>query len=206
MPWFQLFQDGPEYEARKTRRKFTPPDLSYNELRQAVPRHLFELSTVKSLAYISRHIFFMYLFFRLSLSIDFVTPAVGNFLELVLLSFIRPILWLWYWGWQGITFAGLWCLGHEAGHNALSPYRPINAAIGLAVHTFVLTPYYAWRVTHNTHHKSTNNIERDETYVPMTRKDFKLPSGEIAVKMDYKELLEETPAYTLFKMFVRQFL
>ena len=54
--------------------------------------------------------------------------------------------------------------------------------------------------------KSTNNLERDETYVPPTRKDFKLPDGKIAVKMDYTEVLEETPAFTLFKMFVRQFL
>ena len=54
--------------------------------------------------------------------------------------------------------------------------------------------------------KSTNNLERDETYIPPTRKDFKLPDGKIAVKMDYAEVLEETPAFTLFKMFVRQFL
>ena len=54
--------------------------------------------------------------------------------------------------------------------------------------------------------KSTNNLERDETYIPPTRKDFKLPDGKIAVKMDYTEILEETPAFTLFKMFVRQFL
>ena len=54
--------------------------------------------------------------------------------------------------------------------------------------------------------KSTNNLERDETYIPPTRKDFKLPDGKIAVRMDYTEVLEETPAFTLFKMFVRQFL
>ena len=54
--------------------------------------------------------------------------------------------------------------------------------------------------------KSTNSLERDETYIPPTRKDFKLPDGKIAVRMDYTEVLEETPAFTLFKMFVRQFL
>jgi hypothetical protein len=54
--------------------------------------------------------------------------------------------------------------------------------------------------------KSTNNLERDETYIPPTRKDFKLPDGKIAVKMDYTEVLEETPAFTLFKIFFRQFL
>jgi len=98
----------------------------------------------------------------------------------------------------------------------------------VAVHTFVLTPYYSWRVTHSTHHvchswshnaahgrsngrilrfqKATNNLDRDETYVPLTRKDFNLPDGKVAIRMDYTELLEETPAFTIFKMFIRQFL
>jgi len=58
---------------------------------------------------------------------------------------------------------------------------------------------------HSSRQKSTNNLDRDETYIPPTRKDFKLPDGKIAVKMDYTEVLEETPAFTLFKMFVRQF-
>ena len=127
-----------------------------------------------------------------------------------------------------ICFHNLQCLtdpANQAGHNALSSSRLINDFIGITLHTFVLTPYYAWRVTHSTHHvwfsfekqsipsshekpwqKSTNNLERDETYIPPTRKDLKLPDGKIAVKMDYTEVLEETPAFTLFKMFVRQFL
>ncbi|KAG6838912.1 hypothetical protein C0991_008366, partial [Blastosporella zonata] len=54
----------------------------------------------------------------------------------------------------------------------------------MVLHTSVLTPYYAWRATHQAHHKSTNNIERDETYVPSTRTDFRLPNGKVAVRMD----------------------
>ncbi|KAF8904000.1 hypothetical protein CPB85DRAFT_1539624, partial [Mucidula mucida] len=34
-----------------------------------------------------------------------------------------------YWGWQGFAFAGIWCLGHEAGHDALSPYRIVNGVV-----------------------------------------------------------------------------
>jgi hypothetical protein len=113
----------------------------------------------------------------------------------------------------------------QAGHNALSPYAFVNAAIGLPLHTFLLVPYYSWRATHRTHHvclcisafilslldiayiqKSTNNLERDETFIPPTRKDFKLPDGNVAVKMDYKDVLEETPLFTLFKLVMRQLL
>ena len=41
----------------------------------------------------------------------------------------------------------------------------------------------------------------------MSRSDFKgLPAADHATKMDYKEILEETPGFTLFKMVIRQFL
>ncbi|KDR74658.1 hypothetical protein GALMADRAFT_98973 [Galerina marginata CBS 339.88] len=208
MPWFQTFQDGPEYEIRKRRRTFSPPNLSIKRLHNAVPHRLFERSTIRSLGYIFRHLAITFLFYYLATFIDVFTstrtPHCSSF-EWILHCLTRPVLWLLYWGWQGITFAGLWCLGHEAGHNALSPYTLVNDAIGLIVHTFVLTPYYSWRVTHSTHHKSTNNMDRDVTYIPSTRTDFKLPDRQIAKRMNYTEVLEETPAFTLFKLFVRQF-
>ncbi|KIM38876.1 hypothetical protein M413DRAFT_75526 [Hebeloma cylindrosporum] len=209
MPWFQIFQDGPEYEARKKRGTFSPPNLSIKQLHDAVPRRLHERSTAKSLAYLLRHLAITYLFFYLATLINPITlSGTKSYPQLCLFfrQIVRPLLWLLYWGWQGVMFAGIWCLGHEAGHNALSPYGPVNALIGILVHTFVLTPYYSWRVTHHTHHKSTNNLDRDETYVPRTREDFRLPDGKVAVRMDYSDILEETPSFTLFKMFVRQFL
>ncbi|KAF8963499.1 fatty acid desaturase-domain-containing protein [Flammula alnicola] len=210
MLWFQIFQDGPEYEARKKRGTFTPPNLSLKHLHDAVPHQLHERSTIIALGYLIRHIALTYIFYRLATLINPLTSIGGlnNVFDGLLHHIIRPALWLLYWGWQGMTFSGLWCLGHEArlaGHNALSTYGPVNAAIGMVLHTFILTPYFSWRVTHHTHHKSTNNLERDETYIPPTRKDFKLPDGKVAVRMDYTEILQETPGFTLFKLFVRQF-
>ncbi|KAF8880792.1 fatty acid desaturase-domain-containing protein [Infundibulicybe gibba] len=212
MIWFQLFQDGPEYEARKKKGIFTPPNLTMKDLHNAVPRHLFERSTAKSLFYICRHLAFTFTFYYLATQINYIVGLVaGDSLRATATRhFLSVSLWVAYWGWQGIAFAGIWCLGHEAchnyaGHDALSPYPSVNAIIGLVLHSSVLTPYYAWRATHRAHHKSTNNLERDETYIPPTRKDFKLPDGRVAVRMDYAEILEETPAFTLFKMFVRQF-
>jgi hypothetical protein len=49
-------------------------------------------------------------------------------------------------------------------------------------------------------------MDRDETYMPPTRKAFKLPDAKVAVQMDYHEILEETPAFTLFKLVIRQIL
>ena len=54
--------------------------------------------------------------------------------------------------------------------------------------------------------KGTNSLERDETYHPVTRKDLNLPDADHATQMDYMEIIEETPLYTLFKMVIRQFL
>ncbi|KAF8057018.1 fatty acid desaturase-domain-containing protein [Lyophyllum atratum] len=208
MIWYQIFQDGPEYEARRRKGTFKPPNLSLKDLRDAVPPHLFEKSTFKSLFYLFRHLAFTYAFYYIATQIDVIAHTIsgGDTPGYSLTrSLVRGTLWTLYWGWQGVTFAGIWCLGHEAGHEALSPYPWVNAVIGIILHTSVLTPFYAWRATHRTHHKSTNNIERDETYIPATRKDFKLADGKVAVRMDYAEILEETPAFTLFKMFVRQF-
>ncbi len=40
----------------------------------------------------------------------------------------------------------------QAGHQALSESKAVNTALGVLAHTFVLTPYHAWRVTHAMHH------------------------------------------------------
>ncbi|CAF1248878.1 unnamed protein product, partial [Didymodactylos carnosus] len=34
------------------------------------------------------------------------------------------------------------------------------------LHTFILAPYYPWKVTHNKHHKNTGNIDKDEVFYP----------------------------------------
>ncbi|KAG6819628.1 hypothetical protein H0H93_010048 [Arthromyces matolae] len=204
MIWFQIFQDGPEYEARKRKGTFTPPNVTMQDIRNAVPPELFEISTIKSLYYILRHLAFTYGFYYVASHISDIARFTTH--VPILQHLLKGTLWVLYWVWQGIAIAGIWCLGHEAGHGALSPHPWVNAVLGLLLHTSVLTPYFAWRATHQTHHKLTNNVDRDETYIPRTRKDFKLPDAKVAVRMDYVEILEETPAFTLFKLFIRQFL
>ncbi|KDQ54117.1 hypothetical protein JAAARDRAFT_182511 [Jaapia argillacea MUCL 33604] len=206
MLWYQRFQDGPEYEARQ-KQPFAPSNLSLKDIHAVVPKSLFKKNTLISLLYIVRHLGLSISFYILAIRIDswlwFLREnGYGALPRLVTWT----VMWGSYWFWQSISLTGIWCLGHEAGHDALSPYPIVNALLGLVLHTSVLVPYYAWRITHRTHHKSTNNLERDETYIPPTRADFKLPDGKIAVKMDYKDVLEETPGFTLFKLVMRQFL
>ncbi|CAK5276990.1 unnamed protein product [Mycena citricolor] len=189
-----------------------PASLTPASIRRAIPPHLFLRSTLKSIAYIVRHVLIGVLFYALASRIP-----VGWSLS------VRVMLWTMYGAWQGFVFAGIWCLGHEAGHDALSPHRLVNTVLGLSLHTFVLTPYFAWRATHRAHHKGTNHLDRDETYLrgsptsPVAptfahqipapyRGDLGLPPASTARLEDYTDVLDDTPAYTLFKLVVRQFL
>jgi hypothetical protein len=47
-------------------------------------------------------------------------------------------------------------------------------------------------------------MERDENYVPYTRSECNLPNEETATKADYAEVFEETPLWTLARMFIMQ--
>jgi len=113
MPWFQVFQGGPEYEARRNRGPFNPPNISLKHLHDAVPRHLFERSTSRSVFYVFRHIAITYVFYQAGSSINSVSDfgVRQSALTRTICDALRPFLWLTYWGWQGIAFAGLWCLG-----------------------------------------------------------------------------------------------
>lgn len=114
MVWYQIFQDGPEYEARKRKGTFTPPNLTIKDLYDAVPRYLFERSTMKSLFYISRHLAITYAFYYLATQIEKMVHLIAggdSLCHMLSRPLLRTILWFLYWGWQGIAFAGIWCLG-----------------------------------------------------------------------------------------------
>lgn len=118
MIWYQIFQDGPEYEFRKKKRTFTPPNFSIKEIREAVPGHLFEKSTSKSLFYVFRHLALTCAFYCVATQIKALSYIVvpdgatrATFSYIFARHILRGVLWILYWGWQGVTFAGIWCLG-----------------------------------------------------------------------------------------------
>ena len=55
-----------------------------------------------------------------------------------------------------------------------------------------------------TYQKAAGSIERDENYVPYSRSHYKLPGEKYASRLDYKELFEETPLYSLVRLLVMQ--
>lgn len=47
-------------------------------------------------------------------------------------------------------------------------------------------------------------MENEENYVPYTRTKCKLPDEKVATKIDYSEIFDETPIYTLCRIIVMQ--
>jgi len=199
------FRNGPEYEARLGK-PFAPPKVTLKEIHDAVPKHLLRKDPVKAAYYVVRDITFTVLLYKFAYSI---TPlAASDFGGYITnewqKSLVKGAMWVFYWWFQGLVGAGIFCLGHDAGHTSLFDNNKVNNTIGYLLHSYLLIPYFAWRQTHHAHHKATASMERDENYVPYTRSRFGLPEEKNATHADYSEIFEETPIYTLFRMFVMQ--
>ncbi|KAL6302049.1 linoleoyl phosphatidylcholine delta-12 acetylenase [Sparassis latifolia] len=174
--------------------EFTPMPC---EIRTAVPQRLFVRHTWKGLLYLSRDLFLSALCWNLALYIDpfFRSPYVTQYLTVIGAEMMRWIAW-------GLIFTGIWVIGHECGHGALSDNRHVCNLVGYIVHTILWTPYFSWRISHHRHHSNHASMERDEVYVPKTRSDLGIPK-EGDHPFDYEDYFGDTPLYTLF-MLIRQ--
>ncbi|KAI9472739.1 hypothetical protein LPJ78_001441 [Coemansia sp. RSA 989] len=167
---------------------FVPPNFTIKELRDCVPKHCFKRDTLRS---------FSYVFYDLC---AVAALAFGAAHIHMLPEIIRPFAWLAYWVSQGVVCTGLWVIAHECGHGAFSANRTINNLTGWVLHSALLVPYYAWRHTHSQHHKNTNNMNRDEVFVPRT-KSFRGLQGKPSTpawRMD--TIFEDSPLYHVGKV------
>lgn len=110
MAWYQIFEDGVEYEAR-VGKPFVPPDITIKQVWEAVPKHLFKKSTTKALYYIARHLLITYLFYVFAQNIDLIVSTLGG--TPLARQVLKAVCWVGYWGFQGFAFSGIWCIGHD---------------------------------------------------------------------------------------------
>ena len=89
-------------------------------------------------------------------------------------SFAPYILWPLYWAAQGCVCTGLWVIAHECGHRAFSDSVIVCDFFGLILHSALLVPYHSWRISHRKHHRSTNDMDKDEVFIPYTRSEMGL--------------------------------
>ncbi|KZT42520.1 delta-12 fatty acid desaturase [Sistotremastrum suecicum HHB10207 ss-3] len=194
--------NGPEYEARKNK-PFVPPHVKIEDLNKAIPKHLFKPDTKRGMSYVVRDLGFSIGLLVLASRIDPLVASMNHRGEWTCFV-LATVLWCLYWFFQSLVAAGIFCLGHEAGHGSLTRYRLLNDTIGFSLHSVLLIPYFSWKITHHAHHRATGSLENDENYVPKTRQRVGLPPASTARRTDYADIFEETPLFTLFRVFVMQ--
>lgn len=179
-----LIKFGYEYvEGTLVPQPISRPKFTLTELKNAIPPHCFERSMVKSFGY---------------LALDFVIVSALAYCAYVVLE-LRSLAPYWqlfgysiYWFCQGSVFFGVWVIGHECGHSAFSESDFVNDAVGLFLHSALLTPYHSWKISHRKHHANTGSCEHDEAFVPFTQSDL---------EPTWSDALEDSPIYHVYKIF-----
>lgn len=77
-------------------------------------------------------------------------------------------LWLPLWVLSGLGGWGMFCIAHDCGHGSLSRSGRLNTFIGHLAVLPLLYPFHAWRHAHNLHHMSTNSLELDKDWRPVS--------------------------------------
>ncbi|KAJ1982211.1 hypothetical protein H4R35_000382 [Dimargaris xerosporica] len=167
---------------------YQPPSFAIKELRDAVPAHCFQRSTLTSSLYLAH-----------DLALIVALGYLATYIDSTLSAPLRYLAWPLYWVCQGIVGTGAWVIGHECGHQSFSPSRTINHAVGWVVHSALLVPFYAWKYTHASHHKSTNHMAKDEVFVPKTRQQMKVSPSAPAIP-SFMSAIDDTPLYTLYRV------
>lgn len=195
-----------DYE-RRVNTPFTPPDIILKEIHDAVPKHLLKPNPWTSSMYVARDFIMSFGLYKLATCISFLDgTSFGQLLaDWHCLKLLKLSCWLAYWWIQGMIWAGMFFLGHDAGHGSLYRSALANNTVGFVVHTMLLSPYFSWRSTHRQHHKHVGSVERDEVFVPHLRSHIQgLPPPDEATESDYVHALEETPIVTLIRIVIMQ--
>eukprot|EP01084_Bolivina_argentea_P293605 504996_1 len=98
------------------------PEFSMKDVRQIIPKHLFERSYLKSFYWLIHDIILVAIMFYLG---TYITEKYIPFITL------RAALWLVYWYVQGAFMTGIWVVAHECGHNGFTPNKLLNNVVGL---------------------------------------------------------------------------
>ncbi|KAK7321355.1 hypothetical protein VNO77_31921 [Canavalia gladiata] len=145
------------YAANENQKYFdpgAPPPFKIAEIRAAIPKHCWVKNPWRSLSYVLRDL----------LVITALVAAAFHF--------NNWFFWLLYWPIQGTMFWALFVLGHDCGHGSFSDSTLLNSIVGHILHSSILVPYHGWRISHKTHHQNHGHVEKDESWVPLTKKTY----------------------------------
>ena len=78
----------------------------------------------------------------------------------------------WFLG--GFALTAFFVIGHDCGHYSFLKNRRVMVALGHTLFLPLLYPFYAWKFSHDAHHKFTNRLHRtadiyfDNAWIPET--------------------------------------
>jgi omega-3 fatty acid desaturase (delta-15 desaturase) len=131
------------------------------DIKRALPQHIFDPKVSTSMYYMLRDCVQVVVTFLVA---EWVWSS--GLLPTWLLLVLLPAYWLL----QGTFFTSIFVVGHDCGHSSFSKHHWLNDVVGNAMHTFLLCPYYCWKLSHRQHHKNTANIDKDEVFYPIRKK------------------------------------
>ncbi|CAL1704014.1 unnamed protein product [Somion occarium] len=178
--------------------EFTPMPWTYQDIRAAMPSHLFQRDTARSLLFLARDLLMAALAWKVATFIDpyFLSPASPATPTSFGVELLRWCAWATYWWFQGLIFTGLWVIGHECGHRAFSPDAKLCDAVGFVLHSFVWFPYFSAKIIHHRHHMGNGSMEKSELWVPKTRSELGIPNKP-RHEIDWDDYFGDTPIYSL---------
>ncbi|CAL9093128.1 unnamed protein product [Musa textilis] len=132
-----------------------PPPFRIGDVRAAIPNHCWVKDPRRSMSYALR---------------DAVVVAL---LALAAASLDSWTFWPLYWFAQGTMFWALFVLGHDCGHGSFSNSALLNNVVGHLLHSIILVPYHGWRISHRTHHQNHGNVDKDESWHPLSEKTYR---------------------------------
>nr|QBC98314.1 Omega-x desaturase 1 [Hediste diversicolor] len=134
-----------------------PKELpSVVDIKKKLPKHCFEPDVPTSMYYAVK---------------DLVLVAVTFACVLYAHQYSSPWIWwpslLMYWAVQGTFFTSIFVIGHDCGHDSFSNHKGLNDLVGNVMHSFLMCPFYMWKLSHRVHHQNNANFDKDEVFYPI---------------------------------------
>ena len=109
------------------------------ELKRILPKHCFVGDPIRSLSFAVKDLAIVAATYGFMMFLNYNLPEDSGF---------RVLMWLAYWFFQGTMFWALFVVAHDCGHGSFSGNSILNDTVGNILNTFILVPYYAWKLSH----------------------------------------------------------
>lgn len=125
--------------------------LKKENLSKAIPKELYEKNVIRAMT-------------------GFIT-SYTLYIGSIIGVFLAPhwTLTIVFWIAAGLGGWGLHCIAHDCGHGSFSNSRTLNSIIGHLSLIPILYPFNSWKHVHNMHHGSTNHLEMDTDWRPISK-------------------------------------